>query len=82
MEAYQDNEALWFIPMVMSSPHCFELYSRSNDCISTKTLSQHTFQGSFIYDSQQVYYFPLNPLHQFYDSPDEFYDRIEAWLEG
>jgi hypothetical protein len=31
--------------------------------------------------SINICYFPLKPLHQFYDSNARFHDRIETWLE-
>ena len=34
-----------------------------------------------MHDSHSTCYFPLNPLHQVYDSNSIFYDRIESWLE-
>jgi hypothetical protein len=46
-EAFQDNEALSSRSMIMLGPHYFYIYSRSNDYINTKTLSQNTFQGNF-----------------------------------
>jgi hypothetical protein len=52
-EAFQDNEALWSRPMVMSGPHYFSLSSGINDNINTKTLPQGTFHADFIHDSHE-----------------------------
>jgi hypothetical protein len=81
-EACQDNEALRSTPMVMSGPHSFGLSSRINKYINTNILSPSTLHADFIHGSHLVCYFPINSLHQFYDSHAIFYDRIEAWLEG
>jgi hypothetical protein len=80
-EAFQDNEALRSTPMVMSGPHSFGLSSGINNFISMKILSPSTLHMNSMHGSHLVCYFPLNSLHQFYDSNARFYDRIEAWLE-
>jgi len=73
-EAFQENEALWSRSMIMLGPHYFCMYSRSNDYINTKTLSQSMFQGSLVYGPHQLCYSPMNSLHQFYDFHCRFYD--------
>jgi hypothetical protein len=80
-EACQDNEALWSMSMVMSGPYSFGLSSGINNFISMNILSPRTLHTYSMHDSHLVCYFPLNSLHQFYDSHGTFYDRIEAWLE-
>jgi hypothetical protein len=80
-EAFQDNEALRSMSMVMSGPYSFGLSSRINNFINSNILSLRTPHTYSMHDSHLVCYFPLNSLHQFYDSHGRFYDRIETWLE-
>jgi hypothetical protein len=65
----------------MSGPHSFGLSSRINNFISMKIPSPSTLYTNSIHGSHLICYFPLNSLHQFYDSNARSHDRIEAWLE-
>jgi hypothetical protein len=77
-EDCQDNEALRSTQMVMSGPHSFGLYLGINKFNNTKIPSPRTPHTYFMHGSHSVCYFPIDSFHQFYDSNDRFYDRIEA----
>jgi hypothetical protein len=79
-EAFQDNEELWSMMMVISGPYYFGLSLAINNFISSKILSPRTPHTYSTHNFHLVCYFPLNSLHQFYDSHGRFYDRIEIWL--
>jgi hypothetical protein len=80
-EAYQDNEALRYTPMVMLSPRSLGLSFGVNKFTSIVTLSPSTLHMNSMHGSQSICYFLLNSLHKFYGSNGSFHDRFEAWLE-
>jgi hypothetical protein len=62
--------------------HCsLGLSSRVNMYININVLSPSTLHTNLMRGSHLVCYFPMNALHQFYDSHGIIYDSIETWLE-
>jgi hypothetical protein len=80
-EAFQDNEALQFTSMVMPGIHSFVLSLGMNNFTSMNIPLTSTLYTNYVHGSNLICYFPLNSLHQFYDSSEIFYHIIEAWLE-
>jgi hypothetical protein len=77
-EAFQDSEELRSTLMIMSGLHSFGLSSRINNFVNKNIHSPSTLYTNSVHDPHSICYFPLNSIHQFYDSSEIFYDSIEA----
>jgi hypothetical protein len=80
-EACKDNGALQSTPMVMLGLRSLGLYFLVNKFINMDILSPSKLYTNFMHNSHLICLFPVNHVHQLYDSNVRFHDRIEAWME-